>query len=367
MRQWIARGLALTVLMFGGADLCIAAEPTWAKDLDELLQTKADAGFSGAVVVEQHGEVVFGKAYGMANREKKIPWTLDKVYCLGSITKQFTGAAIVKLQTEGKLSVNNLLIKWIPDLPADKSQITLHHLLTHSAGAPDALGGDFDPKATEEWMIRTFANSKLLWGPEDFGKKYHYSNVGYSLLAIVIQRASGKPYEDYLKKSFFEPLGMTMTGYTNANWKPEDFAHGYSRDRDDGVVVLKHALPDGPNWNLRGNGGICTTFADMRTWHRALIEHRVFDVEAAKLLDTPFVREGEDGDTFYSYGWAVAMNPDGTLRFRGHNGGDNVNFADFRWYPARHTLILIASTTMPVGLSNTDSKIVQIVFELNRR
>jgi len=111
MRQWIARGLALAALMFGGADLCIAAEPTWAKDLDELLQTKADAGFSGAVVVEQHGEVVFGKAYGMANREKKIPWTLDKVYCLGSITKQFTGAAIVKLQIEGKLSANDLLIK----------------------------------------------------------------------------------------------------------------------------------------------------------------------------------------------------------------------------------------------------------------
>jgi len=213
-------------------------------------------------------------------------------------------------------------------------------------------------------MIETFAKSKLLWGPEDFGNKYHYSNVGYSLLAIVIQRASGIPYEDYLKKSFFEPLGMTMTGYTNANWKPEDFAHGYSRDRDDGVVVLKHALPDGPNWNLRGNGGICTTFADMRTWHHALLGGRAVSAESLKLLETPFVSEG--GNTYYSYGWSVATTDDGALRYRGHDGGDGINFADFRWYPQRDTLILIASTTAPVGLSNTVSKITQIVFEVPR-
>ncbi len=365
MRQWAVRGLAVVAWVFTG--FASAAESDWTKELDALLTTKADAGFSGGVVVEQNGEVVFGKAYGMANREQKIPWSLDSVYCLGSITKQFTGAAILKLQTEGKLSVNDPLIKWIPDLPADKSQITLHHLLTHSAGAPDALGGDFDPTATEAWLIKTFGETKLLWGLEDFGKKYAYSNVGYSLLAIVVNRASGMPYEDYLKKSFFEPLGMTMTGYTNPNWKPGDFAHGYARDRDDGVVVLKHALPDGPNWNLRGNGGICTTFADMRAWHHALIEHRALDAESVKLLDTPFVSEGEGQDTFYSYGWSIAMNPDGTLRYRGHNGGDGINFADFRWYPTRNTLILIASTTRPVGLSNTDNKIVQIVFGLNRR
>lgn len=365
MRQWFGRGLVVAALVLGFTGLCAAAEPKWAKQLDELLTTKADAGFSGAVLVEQNGEVVFGKGYGMANREKRIPWSLDSVYSLGSITKQFTGAAIVKLQTEGKLSVNDPLIKWIPDLPADKSQITLHHLLTHSAGAPDALGGDFDPTATEEWLIKTFGETKLLWGPEDFGKKYAYSNVGYSLLAIVVNRASGIPYEAYLKKSFFEPLGMTMTGYTNANWKPEDFAHGYERDRDDGMVVLKHALPDGPNWNLRGNGGICTTFDDMRTWHHALIEHRALDAASVKLLETPFVQE-EGETTFYSYGWVVAMNPDGTLRYRGHNGGDNINFADFRWYPTRDTLILIASTTMPVGLSNTVGKITQVVFELDR-
>ncbi len=341
-----------------------AADPAWAQELDELLKTKADAGMAGAVVVEQGDQVVFGKAYGMANREKEIPWSMDTVYCLGSITKQFTGAGIVKLQTEGKLSVNDLLIKWIPDLPADKSQITLHHLLTHSAGMPDLFGGDFDPKATEEWFLQQVRGCKLLWGPEDFGKKYQYSNAGYSLLAIVIARASGMPYEAYLEKVFFDPLGMTKTGYTSDAWKLEDFAHGYNRDSDNGVVVLKHALPDGPSWNLRGNGGMCTTFADMRTWHHALLDGRAVGADGLKLLDTPFVSEGEGQDSFYSYGWAIALAEDGTLRYRGHNGGDGVSFADFRWYPTRNTLILIASTTYPAGLSNTVQRITKIVFGL---
>jgi len=344
-----------------------ADDPSWAKALDELLTTKQEAGFAGAVVVEQDGAVIFGKGYGMANREEKIAWGLDTVYCLGSITKQFTGAGIVKLQTDGKLSVNDLLIKWIPDLPADKSQITLHHLLTHSAGVPDGFGGDFDPQATEEWFLEKFRACKLLWGPEEFGERYEYSNAGYSLLAIVIGRASGMPYEAYLKHSLFDPLGMSRTGYSSPKWKPEDFAHGYSRDRDDGVVVLKHALPDGPNWNLRGNGGICTTFEDMRTWNHALIEHRVFDAETSKLIDSPFVREGDGANTFYSYGWSVALNEDGTLRYRGHNGGDGVSFSDFRWYPGRKTLVLIASTTFPTGLSNTVPKIMQTIFESQPR
>jgi CubicO group peptidase (beta-lactamase class C family) len=357
------------IFMLAGMGLAVAfcaaaAELAWAKSLDELLTTKAEAGFAGAVVVEQNGEIVFGKAYGLANREKSIPWTLDTVYCLGSITKQFTGAAIVKLQDDGKLSVNDLLIKWIPDLPEDKSRITLHHLLTHSAGVPDPYGDDFDPKATEERFLDGFRTAKLLWGPEDFGRKYEYSNWGYSLLAIVVGRASGMPYETYLQKTFFEPLGMTRTGYFSATWKPEDFAHGYARDRDNGVVVLKHSLPDGPSWYLRGNGGICTTFADLRTWHHALLDGRVFDAASLKLLESPFVSEG--GNTFYSYGWSVAMNEDGTLRYRGHNGGDGVSFADFRWYPDRNTLFLIASTTAPVGLSNAVGRITQTVFEIKR-
>jgi len=345
-----------------------AAEPDWVGPLDQFFRDKERQGFAGAALVEQNGQVVFERAYGVANRELNIPWTTDTVFCIGSVTKQFTAAAIVKLQTEGKLTVQDSIANWVSGLSEEKSQITLHHLLTHSAGVPDLFGGefqfdmDFDPNATDAWMLDQFRSCQLLWGPEDFGKRHEYSNAGYSLLAHVVTKTSGIPYEAYLHQAFFDPLDMNHTGYYADAWKPEDFAHGYRRDEDTGVVVLKHPLPDGPSWNLRGNGGICSTLGDLLTWHHALLDHRVFDEATFRLIETPYVRLGEQSSGYYAYGWAVIPDENGELRFRGHNGGDGVNFADFRWYPQRNTLVLLASTTWKVNLERSVPKIMQTIL-----
>lgn len=355
------RVAAVTVAVLA-AGSAAAEPPPWADALHAFLKDREAHGFAGAVLVDQGGEVVFAQGYGLANREQEIPWTTETVTTVGSITKPITGSAIVKLHVEGALSVDDPLGRWIPDLPEDKASITLHQLLTHSAGVPDIFGGDFLKDSTREWFLDRFRECDLLWSAEERGRRYQYSNAGYTLLAIVIEEASGTPYEEYLHKTFFEPLGMTNTGYTIPDWKPEQFAHGYRRDQDWGVVALKHVLPDGPSWNLRGNGGIHSTLEDMRKWHRAMIEYRVFTPEMIQLIETPYVREGEDSAGFYGYGWALARTRHGE-RLVWHNGGNGIFFAEMRRYVGEDTLVEIATNVAERPGDRFMGRIVEFVFE----
>jgi CubicO group peptidase (beta-lactamase class C family) len=350
----VAFWLAVTVAAY-------AQRPAFADALDEFLKQREAHDFAGMVVVERGGEIIYERYSGMANQELGIPWSEDTVYCLGSITKPMTAAAVTKLHVDGKLSVEDSIATWIDGLSAEKQAITVHYLLTHSAGVPDIFGGDFDPKATREWFLDQFRACDLLWGPEDFGKKYQYSNAGYSLLAVIIEEVSGIPYEEYMKSALFEPMGMTLTGYTNARWKPEDFAHGYRDGVDTGVVVLKNALPDGPSWNLRANGGISTTVGDMRRWIRAMQDYVVYSPEMIRLIETPHVREGESARSYYGYGWAMYTTRRGTKCVT-HNGGDGISFADCRRYVDEDTLILIASNEAKANGERFVGKIVDFVF-----
>lgn len=334
----------------------------WTGPLDAFLQDREADGFAGAVLIEQNGEVVFSRGYGYANREEKIPWSAETVTTIGSITKPMTASAIVKLHVEGKLSVQDTIDRWIPGLSADKAQITLHDLLTHSAGVPDSFGGDFDKHATRDWFLQRFRDCKLLWGPDEFGKRYQYSNAGFTLLAIVIEEVTVQSYEQYLHDTFFAPLGMTQTGYTIPEWKPGQFAHGYVRDKDWGVVALKHALPDGPSWNLIGNGGIHSTLNDMRKWHRAMVDYDVFTPEMIRLMETPYVRESPQASMFRGYGWGVMLSPRNTRIVR-HNGGNGIFFADFKQFPDENTLILLASNVAEQSGQRYVGRIMRFVFE----
>jgi CubicO group peptidase (beta-lactamase class C family) len=154
---------------------------------------------------------------------------------------------------------------------------------------------------------------------------------------------------------------MTMTGYTNENWKPEDFAHGYRTGRDIGVVVLKHALPDGPNWNLRGNGGVCTTINDMRKWVGAMRDYVVYTPEMIRLIETPYVRESDTGRSYYGYGWAMYTTRRGSKCVT-HNGGDGTSFAQCRRYVDEDTVILTASNDARASVQRFLGSIVDIIF-----
>ncbi len=229
--------------LFGSVILCVAliacsSEPAstahkatrpdpLSTRIDSFLSTCTSAGFNGSVLVLRDSSVLLDKGYGLRDREQQLPNTPGTVHAIGSITKQFTAACILRLQESGKLKVTDRMSSYLAGVPADKSDITLHHLLTHSAGFPGAIGDDNE--AIDGGAFTTLAmKTPLEFAP---GTSYAYSNVGYSLLGIIVEHVSGMAYERYLHDSLLVPAGIERTGYRIPDWTKEQVAIGYRKDK----------------------------------------------------------------------------------------------------------------------------------------
>lgn len=326
--------------------------------LDRYLTDAAEAGFSGSILVARKGEVVLYKGYGLADRARKTPITRDTVFDIGSITKQFTAAAILKLEMQGKLRVTDPISRFFRDVPADKQAITLHHLLTHTAGLPDVLGGDYEVM-TREQIVRLALATPLRSSP---GESYAYSNVGYSLLGAVVEIAGGQAYEHFLREHLLLPAGLQHTGYMLAGFDPAHVAHGYRNGQDWGTPTAKLWDADGPYWNLRANGGLLATLCDLHRWHLALEGERVLSAAAKQKMFTAHVPEGPEANSHYGYGWTLAQTVRDT-RIISHNGGNSVFFADFRRYVDEGVVIVIASNTAEMPAHQLYPAIPRIIFE----
>ena len=311
------------------------------RTLDEYLSRLERFGFTGGALAVRGKDVLLEKSYGLADRARRIPLTTESVYDLGSITKQFTAAAILTLEMQGKLAVTDLASKYFDGVPADKSTITLHHLLTHSSGLEsDFSPTDYDPVGREEYVRRAL-QSELLFKP---GDGYEYSNAGYSLLAAIVEKVSGQPYEVYLTERVLKPAGMRETGYKLPNWAPDRIAHGYRDDGEDwGTILQRIQEPDAPYWMLRGNGGLHTTLGDMLAWHRSLETDAVLSKDARAKYFKPYVAEGPRGLSHYAYGWAVSKSARGTAVVQ-HNGGNGIYVAEFMRFPDEDAMLFLTST-----------------------
>ncbi len=305
--------------------------------LHEHMTGLAKDGFSGALLVAKGNTVVIAKGYGLANREQQVPFTSTTVFDIGSITKQFTGAAIAKLRMQGKLSEDDKLSKYF-DVPPDKAEITLHHLLTHSAGLKGDFGGDYEPAARDA-LVQQALESKLLFPP---GTRHRYANSGFSILAAIVEKVSGQTYEAYLREQLWLPSGMEHTGYRLPQWQASTIAHGYRGTSDWGTPLDKLWADDGPYWNLRGNGGVLSTVWDMYRWHQALEGDKVLSTDAKAKMLARRVKEGPISRTWYSYGWSLRDTRRGT-RVAEHNGGNGIFFADFIRYLDDGVVIIVAS------------------------
>jgi CubicO group peptidase (beta-lactamase class C family) len=180
------------------------------------------ADFHGNHLLASNGVVLFRKGYGNSDREKGVPYDVATVFSIGSITKQFTAAAILKLEMQGKLHVEDTLVKHLSGVPEDKRGITLHQLLTHTSGLESDFADDFDSVGRDEYVGRILA-SKLRSKP---GETYFYANSGHSLLGAIIETVSGKPYEHFLRENLFLPAGMKETGYRLPGWDLQRIAVG---------------------------------------------------------------------------------------------------------------------------------------------
>ncbi len=284
--------------------------------LDEYLARIVPFGFSGAVLVARDGEVVLNRGYGMADQNAAIPNNATMIFSIGSITKQFTAAAIMKLEMAGLLNTHDPIDQYFRGAPTDKSAITIHHLLTHTSGLTDAVGFDYDI-AYRDSTVRTILDAPLLFEP---GEAFSYGNANYSLLAAIVEMVSGQPYETYLRRQLFQPAGMEFTGYRLPDWNERVVAHWYAEGIDWGTPLEKPY----PFWNVIGNGEILSTTGDMYRWHLALGGDTILSEEAKEKMYTSELK-------YYAYGWDVRQTEFGTLIQ--HNGGSGAgSSADFRRY-----------------------------------
>lgn len=328
--------------------------------LDGHMKKLEAGGFSGVLLVAKDDGVILAKGYGMADRDKKIRMTADTVMCVGSLTKQFTGAAVLKLESQGKLTVTDPITRYFKDVPDDKAGITLHHLLTHSAGFEAELGDDYQKIGRDEFT-RLALNSKLRSKP---GERYRYSNVGYSLLGAIIEFATGQPYERYLHDQLFAPAGMMKTGYLLARWGPNELPHGYLRDgKDWGTMRDKAWDSDGPYWHLRANGGILSTAGDMYRWHLALLGETVLPTSAKAKYFKPHIPEGPVGVSHYGYGWVIDRTPRGTTVIT-HNGSNGIFAADCYRFIDDDVFLFVASNVAGKSAMGASDDLLRIIFPL---
>ena len=310
--------------------------------VDTYLTRLVPYGFSGAVLVAKDGEVILEKGYGLADRENKVPYTADMVSCIGSVTKQFTAAAILKLEMEGKLATADPIAKYLPGVPPDKAGITIHHLLTHTAGFAGDLGGSDEEPIGRDALVAKVLAAPLASKP---GERFEYSNEGYSLAAAIVERVSGTGYEAYLRQHVLLPAGLKDTGYLAPDWPLARLPIGYTQEGKPWGRVYKNGwLPDGPGWYLRGNGGIQSTLADLYRWHLALETGKVLSADAVRKFQTGHV-ESMGGER-YGYGWGVQTTRRGT-KVVTHNGGNGFMFSDVRRY-LDEKVVIIAMSNEPV-------------------
>jgi len=248
--------------------------------------------FSGTVLLQKNGRVLLKKAYGQADYEWHIPNTVDTKFQLASVTKQFTAAAILQLVDRGQLSLDDKLSKFLPDYPKADS-ISIHQLLSHSSGL--AMG--FKEIALSS-ISSDSAYTAIKKIPYEFspGSRSAYSNIGYYLLAKIIEKVSGERYAAFLKKNIFDKAGMNNTGVSNNDTIVSKKAKVYYRG--------EHGFIHNPyiNWQINlGHDGVYSTVEDLARWDHALYGTSVLSAEMKKKMFTPHNSE--------NWGYGFIINP----------------------------------------------------------
>ena len=284
------------------AALATAATPQQIAHIDALFrEAYPPSGPGAAALVVQDGMPVLRKGYGLANVELGVPIRPDMVFRLGSTTKQFTSACILKLVEEGKLRLDDPISKYLPDYPAAGRAVTLQQLLTHTSGIKSATDmPTWFPHMREDWtvaqLIDFFKNEPLDFPP---GTSWHYTNSGYILLGAILEKVTGRPYAEIVADWIFRPLGMKDTRYGSDTPIIPGRADGY-RKTPDGVINAPYLSMTQPF----SAGALVSTVDDLARWQAALDRGEILSAESRRRMWTPVVLP--DGrPTRYGFGWGI--------------------------------------------------------------
>jgi CubicO group peptidase (beta-lactamase class C family) len=302
--------------------------------IHERLSQLAELGFCGTALAAFQGEILLHQGYGWANRERGFAMQPETGMSIGSLVKLFTLAAVLKLESAGSLNLSTSIDAYLPDLPQHLRGILVEHLLRHTSGLPDIIDAqgkpieysleyDYLPVERDELLHKAYLTQ--LHSPP--GERKAYSNLGYSLLGILIEIASGEPYERFVNAHLFQPAGMTKTGYLLPTWEKEDLATGYQDGQAWGMPRTHGRLEDGPSWNLRANGGMTSTVGDLYRW--------MVGIEAARSLTTAERRKHDE---------LLVRTLSGGRRIMGPAGGNGIFNTVFVWYPDERRFLALASS-----------------------
>ena len=344
--------LEFRAAIFGAVALLVALSASGAEPLHHWQQKLEQSEFSGTVLVASSEAIIFHQNFGLADRENQRAFDEYTVFDIGSVTKQFTATAIMLLVEQGKLSLSATLDNYFPDVPADKKNITIHHLLTHSSGLPTNPPrlGVYDVIDNDVYTSQMF-KQKLKAPP---GETYHYSNIGYGVLARLIEIASGQNWEAYIQQHILLPAGLTETGYRLLDVPQERLAINYGADpnwlqRILGRQAKSRSVGDslqhlreepGERW-LEGSGGFLSTAQDMYAWFLIVHSGEVLSESSWKQMFEQHVAENAEQSSYYGYGWAID-NQNGMQRVN-HTGSNGYSYATFNYYPEIGLFILTAS------------------------
>jgi CubicO group peptidase (beta-lactamase class C family) len=325
--------------------------------MDELFSDYAEPGAPGASVIVIEGDkVLFKKAYGLANIEAKISATPATNYRLASVTKQFTAMAIMILAERKRLNYDDSLASFFPGFPEYGKQITVRHLLNHTSGIiayEDVMDENATVPLTDQDVLELMKRQDRTNFPP--GSAYRYSNGGYVLLGLIVEKASGMSFPDFLRKNIFAPLKMNGTVLYHRDDRSDEAhrAYGYSK-RDDVFVRTDQSLTS----STRGDGTVYSSVEDLYKWDRGLRSTRL--VKRATLQQAFTGGAQVDEDTGYGFGWFIEMR-------RGQrtvwHSGNTIGCTQFiRRYLDRKFTIIVQANRNDAPLAALADKIEEIYF-----
>jgi CubicO group peptidase (beta-lactamase class C family) len=307
---------------------------------DDLRRFASSDSVGYSVLISQNGKVVYKEARGLANIELNVPMKSHHIFEIGSLTKQFTAVAILLLAQDGVLSLEDNISKYIPSISTTKSDVTLRHLLSHTSGLVDPIN---DPEFLEtriqenvslDALISQFKNGR--W-QHVAGEQMHYSNVGYSMLALVIEKVSGLDYKTFLNTRIFEPLDMHNTSKASFNLTSGKVT-GYTFDGND---PWQHDFVN-LNWAY-GAADLLSTTEDLSLFTHALMQGKVLNKEHLHSFLSPvLLNDGAQRQGSFTYSLSPAWNVDAIS-----TSGSTLGYSS-------HSIYLPNSNTFVVVLSNSD-------------
>jgi CubicO group peptidase (beta-lactamase class C family) len=339
---------ALVMLPIGASALKAQSGLANPRRLDSLAGAPVLAnrvvGLVAAVV--KGNDTLLMKGYGKADVEWDVPMAADAMFEVGSIAKQFTAAAVLQLRDEGKVSLDDEITKWLPNLDMRGNKVTLRRMLSHTSGINHfSEPREFEVNLFIPGVPRDSAYRHIKLDPFQFptGQAQAYNNSAFWLLGLVVEKASGMRYEDYVEKKIFEPLGMKRSMYCNSSVNVPRRAHGY------GLVngVIRRAPMVQYSW-VFAPGAICSTAGDLVTWLKALHGGKVLTPKSYAEMTTAATL---DDGTKVQYGLGIKVGEDYRgLKYIGHGGTAPGFRADAAWYPEAQLAVVVLTNTSPSNL-----------------